>query len=377
MSFQIRKAERTRVCPKIAISGPSGSGKTLSALMIAFGITKDWSKILVIDTENNSSELYSNAEIKNLSKQIGQFDVIEFKPPFSPQRYCEAVLCAEQSKYQVVIIDSLSHSWNASGGALDMVNNSSEINSYAKWKHVTPAFNKMINSILQSSCTIICTLRAKQAYVMETNERGKQVPKKVGLEPIIRDGIEFEFTTVFEMSLDHYGMTSKDRSGMFSGQLVMDEGIGHAFEQWRLSGAPIRPIEQSQVQYAQNTFQPQPVNYQQPVNQAPVQQQYQQQMPPQVTQPQAPPQAPPVIDPALIAERSAAISEYSSLVEALNLKENIEQQKTFIRQATGLVGDISFKSLTSEQIKASSGLLKNILNQPAQQPEQSANPVLF
>jgi len=255
MAFQIRKAERTQVSPKIAISGPSGAGKTLSALMIAYGITKDWSKILVIDTENNSSELYAKATIKNISKVIGQFDVIEFGPPYSPQRYCEAVLEAVKAgKYQVIIIDSLSHSWNATGGALDMVNNSNEVNSYAKWKYVTPAFNKMINTILQAKCTIICTLRAKQGYVMETNDRGKQAPKKVGLEPIIRDGIEFEFTTVFDMNLDHYAMTSKDRTGVFSGQIVMDDAVGILFEEWRMSGSPIVREYAPEL----TTFSPQP-----------------------------------------------------------------------------------------------------------------------
>jgi hypothetical protein len=239
MSFQIRKAERTQVSPKIAISGPSGSGKTLTALMVAYGITKDWSKILVIDTENNSAELYANATIKNITKNVGQFDVIPFGPPFSPQRYVEAISCAEQGKYEVVIIDSLSHSWNGSGGALDMVNNSSSINSYAAWKNVTPVFQRMIDKILQSSCTIICTMRAKQEYVMETNDKGKQAPKKVGMAPIIRDGIEYEFTTVFDMNLDHYGFASKDRTGMFNGQLIMDDSTGHNFEQWRLNGSPI------------------------------------------------------------------------------------------------------------------------------------------
>ena len=239
MSFQIRKAERTQVSPKIAISGPSGSGKTLTALMVAYGITKDWSKILVIDTENNSAELYANATIKNITKNIGQFDVIPFGPPFSPQRYVEAINVAEQAKYQVVIIDSLSHSWNGSGGALDMVNNSSSINSYAAWKNITPVFQRMIDKILQSNCTVICTMRAKQEYVMETNEKGKQAPKKVGMAPIIRDGIEYEFTTVIDMNLDHYGFASKDRTGMFNGQLVMDDSIGQAFEAWRINGAPI------------------------------------------------------------------------------------------------------------------------------------------
>lgn len=360
MNFQIRKAERTQVCPKIAISGPSGSGKTLSALMIAYGITKDWSKILVIDTENSSSELYSNADIKGLSKKIGQFDVIPFGPPYAPERYVQAIQCAEQAKYQVVIIDSLSHSWNGTGGALDKVNNSNSSNSYTAWKQVTPIFQRMIDAILQSACTVICTMRSKQDYVMETNEKGKQVPRKVGMAPIIRDGIEYEFTTVFEINLDHYGFTSKDRTGMFNGQLIMDEGIGNAFEIWRTSGAPVRPIEQPTVQYAQNTFQPQPINYQQPVQQTyQPQPQYVQQPPAPVQQPVQPTYAPSVqpMNTDVAIARADAIKELMSIFGQIGISDNQEAQKGAIARATGLQ-EIVFKTLTVDQIKATANMLK-------------------
>jgi len=378
MAFQIRKAKRTQVAPKIAISGPSGAGKTLSALMIAYGITKDWSKILVIDTENNSSELYAKATIKNISKVIGQFDVIEFEPPYSPQRYCEAVLEAVKAgKYQVIIIDSLSHSWNATGGALDMVNNSNEVNSYAKWKYVTPAFNKMINTILQAKCTIICTLRAKQGYVMETNDRGKQVPKKVGLEPIIRDGIEFEFTTVFDMNLDHYAMTSKDRTGIFSGQIVMDDAVGILFEEWRMSGSPIVREYAPEL----TTFSPQPTA----PPAAPPSFGSEPTPPPQVAPPsfnQAPPQmnapaAPPVMTqpqppvnnaaPEFTTDHQKVLGEIMDIATRAGLTTG-EQLKALSSKAFNTPDPKSSKAMTIDELKFFKGFLDAELNKQADAP---------
>lgn len=360
MAFQIRKAERTQVAPKIAISGPSGAGKTLSALMIAYGITKDWSKILVIDTENNSSELYSNATIKNISKQIGQFDVIEFESPYSPQRYCEAVIEATKSgQYQVVIIDSLSHSWNAAGGALDMVNNSNEINSYAKWKHVTPAFNKMINTILQAKCTIISTLRAKQGYVMETNDKGRQAPKKIGLEPIIRDGIEFEFTTVFDMNLDHYAMTSKDRTGLFNGQIVMDDSVGRLFEEWRISGSPIVREYPSDI----TTFAPQ-----QPTA-PPVAPPSFNQAPPQMNAPAAPPvmtQPQPLVNnaaPEFTADHQKVLGEIMDIATRAGLTSG-EQLKALSSKAFNTPTPKSSKAMTIEELTYFRDFLNTEFNKP-------------
>ena len=44
---------------RLALTGVSGAGKTLSALYIAYGITGDWSKIALIDTEHERARFYT------------------------------------------------------------------------------------------------------------------------------------------------------------------------------------------------------------------------------------------------------------------------------------------------------------------------------
>lgn len=58
----------------MALQGPSGSGKTYSALLIAFGLSSDYSKVAVIDTENHSAELHAH---------LGAFNVLVLTGPHS------------------------------------------------------------------------------------------------------------------------------------------------------------------------------------------------------------------------------------------------------------------------------------------------------
>ena len=94
-NLQIRKAERKQTKLRVGLSGPSGSGKTYSALLVAFGITGDWSKIALIDSESGSGEFYSD---------FGEYNVITLEAPFSPERYIEAIEVCENSGMEVIII---------------------------------------------------------------------------------------------------------------------------------------------------------------------------------------------------------------------------------------------------------------------------------
>lgn len=225
-----RKAERKQVKLKIGISAPSGAGKTYSALLMAHGICNDWDKIAVIDTENGSAELYSD---------LGGYLVQSITPPFTPQKYIDAIKEAELEGFKVLIIDSLSHAWTGEGGLLDMqdkaVKASKSGNSYTAWREITPEHNRLVDTILQSDLDIIVTTRAKAEYVV-TDENGKKGYKKIGLAPVFREGLEYELTTFFDMTQEHVATASKDRTGMFGKSFVPNEETGKQFNEWRNGG---------------------------------------------------------------------------------------------------------------------------------------------
>lgn len=222
-----KKAERKKAKLRLALCGPSGSGKSYSALLTAFGLG---GKIAVIDTERGSSELYS---------ELGAYDVGILEPPFSPLKYIEAIKAAENLGYDVIIIDSLSHAWAGEGGLLDIhgsVTNRVK-NSFSAWREVTPMHNQLVDTLLQSSCHIIATLRAKTDYLVD--EGGKKI-QKVGLAPIQRDGLEYEFTVFGDIATSHCITITKDRTGQFQDKaFIITSQFGVDMRRWLNSGAAI------------------------------------------------------------------------------------------------------------------------------------------
>src|SRR5690606_41218002 len=96
--MKLIQAKRTEVKLRIGLSGASGFGKTYSALLMAYGMTNDWSKIAVIDTENCSANLYAH---------LGVYGVLQLNEPYAPERYIEAIKTCENASIEVIIIDSI------------------------------------------------------------------------------------------------------------------------------------------------------------------------------------------------------------------------------------------------------------------------------
>ena len=202
--FTFQKASKKQVKARIAIDGPSGSGKTYTALVAATALANN-GKIAVIDTEHGSASLYSDHF---------SFDVLELAS-FSPETYTHAIHAAERAGYSVILIDSLSHAWEGEGGALDLADDAARRqktpNSYTAWKEVTPIHRKMVDAILSSSAHIAATMRSKMDYVQEKDSNGRTLIRKIGLAPVQRAGMEYEFTLVGDMDLDHTIVISKSR----------------------------------------------------------------------------------------------------------------------------------------------------------------------
>lgn len=226
--MQIRKAERRKAKLRLGISAPSGAGKTYSALLMAFGLG---GKVGLIDTEHGSGDLYAD---------LGEYDIIGIEAPYTIQKYLQAIKAFEDADYSVIILDSLTHAWAGDGGLLDKqgkIADSGKVNGFAAWRTITPEHNALVEAILKSKCHIIATMRSKQEYVLETNDKGKQVPKKVGLAPIQRDGMEYEFTVMLDIDTNHVASATKDRTGLFDGQFFkISEQTGKDLLTWLEQG---------------------------------------------------------------------------------------------------------------------------------------------
>ena len=234
------KAERKQHKPKLALTGPSGSGKTFSALLIAAGMGK---RIAVIDTENGSASLYANME-KGPLKGVA-FDVLELEPPYTIDKYVRAIEAAQAENYDVLVVDSISHAWAGEGGLLSKKEALDQRggNSYTNWAGITKEHEQFKARILNANIILICTMRSKQDYVLEVNEKGKSAPKKVGMAPIQRDGMEYEFTTVFDLAMDHNAVASKDRTSMFDGQIFKPtKKTGEQIMAWLVGAKPVESL---------------------------------------------------------------------------------------------------------------------------------------
>lgn len=254
--FVIERAVRQQALLRLAISAVSGAGKTMGGLRLARGICEYMieqgllhgtieGKVGVVDTERNSASLYAH---------LYPFDRISLTPPYTVARYLGAARALANAGKAVILIDQISHQWAGQGGMLEFVDlirqRGSNKNDFSAWSEATPEQNEFLEGLLGLPCHLICTMRAKTAYVMEEKTRRDgskySAPRRVGLKPVQRDGVEYEFTTVMDLELDTKTATvSKDRTGLFvdpaslkSKTFLLTEDVGKELARWLLSGAP-------------------------------------------------------------------------------------------------------------------------------------------
>lgn len=237
------KVTRYKAKLRMALTGVSGAGKTLGALYIAYGITGDWGKIALIDTEHERARFYANRS----DLGTGEFLYAPFAPPYSPDRYKSMVQEGAQAVGAdgVVIVDSFSHAWNNEGGVLDIkeqIASRSGKTSYTAWNEAGKEQNSLVNTILAAKCHVIVTMRSKMDYALVENERGKMEPRKMGLAPIQRDDTEYEFDVVLDIARNHIATASKDTTFLDKfGEIITPE-LGKQLAEWINNGVePPKP----------------------------------------------------------------------------------------------------------------------------------------
>lgn len=226
-----KPAVRNKLRLRMVLMGPSGSGKTYTALKILSYLSPD-KPVFAIDTENDSTLRYAPNDDGKFDIEKGIFDFQQGSlSEYSPQKYIALIHGAEAAGAGGISIDSLSHAWAGSGGLLDQKNklDSAGGNSYTNWAKITPQQNELIGAITGSPTHIIACLRTKQDIVLEINDRGRSVPRRVGLAAVQRDDIEYEFDIVGMMDMDNNLTILKSRSAdLPNGTIIEKPGVAFA-----------------------------------------------------------------------------------------------------------------------------------------------------
>jgi hypothetical protein len=231
-----KKATKAQAKARVALIGPAGSGNTYTAMVLAKTLAGD-GRFAVIDSERGSAAKYSDDF---------DFDVCELET-FEPLTYVKAIESAEDAGYAAIVIDSLSHAWSGIGGALEQVDKakdrSNSKNSFDAWRSVTPMHNALVDAMLRSKCHIIVTMRVKTEYVIEENERGKKAPRKVGLAPVQREGLEYEFDVVADIDPDHKMVVTKSRFKALADAVITKPKAADfkGLVDWLYDGVPALP----------------------------------------------------------------------------------------------------------------------------------------
>lgn len=250
--MQVANAIREKQKALIGLVGPSGSGKSLSALLLAYGIVKEahpylsdeelWEKIGAADTEHKRLLNYVGQTHGNIT--IGSFKYINFEPPFNTDRYNMAIRLLMQQGVEVIIVDSLSHQWQGEGGVVE-THGGMQGNSFQNWGKLAPESSKLVKGLTTAAVHMITTLRVKSDYVIELVD-GKNVPKKVGMKPVQKDDMEYEFDTVFSIGMDHMARVSKDITNLFEGdEFTITPDIGSKLYRYLELGIDVQAEERA------------------------------------------------------------------------------------------------------------------------------------
>jgi hypothetical protein len=228
--MQLKKATRKQVKLRLNISAPSGGGKTYSALLMAKGLVGSWDKIAVIDTENGSASLYSH---------LGEFNVLDLKPPFTPENYIKAIDMCVDAGMECIIIDSTSHEWQTLLEENEILAVASyKGNTWRALSKTTPRHDRFLNAVLQCRAHVITCTRSKTETVIGEDNK----VRKVGMKDSQRDGWEYELTVSLNLDREtHTAIPSKDRTGLFEGKtpFVITEKTGIMVKEWCETGIEV------------------------------------------------------------------------------------------------------------------------------------------
>lgn len=240
-------AEREQLYAKIVLFAASGAGKTVSALKLAYGITGDWQKIGIADTENKRALAYVGTSHTGIT--IGKFKHAPMHAPYSTEKFEQAIDIAIDMGLEVLIIDSFSHEWEGLGGVTHAAEEAG--GEFWHWKGPKIAHRRLVDKIQQSKIHIIVTLRTKQEYAVIPGggKNGKNAIEKLGMKPVQSNDLDYEFLIAFHLNEDHEVNVTKDNTGLFKGEEFQIEAKhGEMLRDWLVEGKEVKSVAEEKAE---------------------------------------------------------------------------------------------------------------------------------
>lgn len=217
MTIQFQKAVKHAAKARVALIGPAGSGKSMTMLKLARALAGPAGRIAAIDSEHGSLSKYAPSSGAANNTDTFDFDVNEYEET-SAENFIAGLTAAEVAGYDVFCCDSLSHFWMGKGGALEFVDMAAKRHrdQMGGWKEFRPHERMMVDRMIASPCHVIVTMRTKTDYQEMTGADGKKKRVKVGLAPVQREGLEYEFDLVGYMDDENTLIVDKTRCSVLA-----------------------------------------------------------------------------------------------------------------------------------------------------------------
>lgn len=222
-----RAAIRPAMKGRVMLSGPPGAGKTYTALTIATILVGPDGRILVVDSEKESSLTYAD---------VFRFEHLPWNPPFDPTSL-SLTLKEAAADYDAIIVDSFSHWWRKKGGVLDIAGD-----HFRGWKDARPVQEDLIETILDVDAHVIVCCRSKMEHAV-SQEGGKTTVTKLGIKAQQDDDLEYEVNVALEVDMSHVLHVAKSRTNAVPVGSQFLSGLAGDFAQhyreWLQAGEPV------------------------------------------------------------------------------------------------------------------------------------------
>lgn len=237
----IRDAQRPKLAARALFQGPQGSGKTWTALSVArqMAVHPDGSPatVLMIDTERESSLTYADVfTFKHLPWQA-PYDTAELTTTLDTLATHGApnIGVDPLGPDDVLVIDSMSHFWQGTGGILDIAHGRVQ----GGWDKARPIHNALVEQLLAMPCHVLLCARMKNTVLV--SEGGKTV-ETIGLTITQDDTLAYELNVVLQLDMDHSATVVKSRTTAVPVGRVYPGGhetkLAADYTEWLAGGIP-------------------------------------------------------------------------------------------------------------------------------------------